>query len=226
MSMLDKIIIMLTHNDKTVPDAIECFESSKDLPVKMWGFKDVGMAPDQMKILCQKMHDAGKETFLEVVTYTEEECMRGAKLAVECGFDYLLGTIYYDSVAKYVKTTDLKYCPFAGKVSESPSILQGTVEDMLAQEASFAAKGCFGTDLLGYRYVDGDPDKLSAEYIKHAKHPVVLAGSIASEERMKRVKEMNPWAFTMGSALFNKNFVKDGSFRDNLEYVVDFLQTL
>ena len=43
---------------------------------------------------------------------------------------------------------------------------------------------------------------------------------------MKLVKEMNPWTFTMGSALFTKNFVKDGSFRDNLKYVVDFLKTL
>ena len=97
---------------------------------------------------------------------------------------------------------------------------------MLAQEAKFAENGVYGTDLLGYRYVDGDPNILAAEYIKNAKRPVCLAGSIGSEERMKLVKEMNPWTFTMGSALFTKNFVKDGSFRDNLKYVVDFLKTL
>ena len=117
------------------------------------------------------MREAGKTSFLEVVSYSEEECMRGAKLAVECGFDYLLGTLYYDSVAEYVKKQGLKYCPFAGKVSKSPSILEGTVEEMLAQEAAFAEKGVFGTDLLGYRYVDGDPTELSAEYIRKAKHP-------------------------------------------------------
>lgn len=226
MNMLDKIIIMLTHNDKTVRNAIEVFEETKDLPIRYWGFKDVGMEPKKMKILCDKMHEAGKTTFLEVVSYTEEECMRGAKLAVECGFDYLLGTLYYDSVAEYIREQGLKYCPFAGRVSESPSILEGTLEDMLDQEADFAEKGVFGTDLLGYRYVDGDPNVLSAEYIRRAKNPVVLAGSIGSEDRLKLVKEMNPWAFTMGSALFTKNFVKDGSFRENLEYVVDFLQTI
>ena len=204
--MLEKIIIMLTHNDKTVPDAIEIFDENKDLPIQYWGFKDVGMEPAKMKILCDKMHEAGKTAFLEVVSYSEEECMRGAKLAVDCGFDYLLGTLYYDSVAAYIKEHGLKYCPFAGKVSQSPSILEGTVEEMLAQEAKFAENGVYGTDLLGYRYVD--------------------AGSIGSEERMKLVKEMNPWTFTMGSALFTKNFVKDGSFRDNLKYVVDFLKTL
>ena len=204
--MLEKIIIMLTHNDKTVPDAIEIFEENKDLPIQYWGFKDVGMEPAKMKVLCDKMHEAGKTAFLEVVSYSEEECMRGAKLAVDCGFDYLLGTLYYDSVAAYIKEHGLKYCPFAGKVSQSPSV--------------------YGTDLLGYRYVDGDPNVLAAEYIKNAKRPVCLAGSIGSEERMKLVKEMNPWTFTMGSALFTKNFVKDGSFRDNLKYVVDFLKTL
>lgn len=224
--MLEKIIIMLTHNDKTVPDAIEIFEENKDLPIQYWGFKDVGMEPERMKVLCQKMREAGKTSFLEVVSYTEEECMRGAELAVECGFDYLLGTLYYDSVAEYIKKQDLKYCPFAGKVSQSPSILEGTLEEMLVQEAEFAVKGVYGTDLLGYRYVDGDPNELAAEYIAKAKTPVCLAGSIGTEERMKLVKKMNPWTFTMGSALFTKNFVKDGSFRENLEYVVNFLKSL
>ena len=173
------------------------------------------------------MHEAGKTAFLEVVSYSEEECMRGAKTCSRLWIlTIFLELIYYDSVAAYIKEHGLKYCPFAGKVSQSPSILEGTVEEMLAQEAKFAENGVYGTDLLGYRYVDGDPNVLAAEYIKNAKRPVCLAGSIGSEERMKLVKEMNPWTFTMGSALFTKNFVKDGSFRDNLKYVVDFLKTL
>lgn len=218
---MSELIVMLTNNDVTVPDAMETFESVKDLPVKYWGFKDHGMVPEKMKELAQYMKKCGKTTFLEVVSYTEEECMRGAKLAVECGFDYLIGTIFYDSVYEYIKTTNLKYCPFAGKVTQNPSILQGTAQEMLAQEASFAEKGCDGTDLLGYRYVDGDPTALSAEYIANAKKPVILAGSVGSDERVAEVLKMNPWTFTMGSALFNKNFVKDGSFRENLEYVIN-----
>lgn len=84
--MLEKLIVMLTHNDVTVPDAKEVFLANQDLPVTNWGFKDVGLEPAAMKELCSLMKQAGKTTFLEVVTYTEEECMRGAKLAVECGF--------------------------------------------------------------------------------------------------------------------------------------------
>lgn len=219
--MLNKLIVMLTHNDQTVENAQEVFDSCKDLPVKKWGFKDVGMAPEKMTVLCKSMNAAGKETFLEVVTYTEEECLRGAKLAVECGFEYLVGTIYFDSVMEYCKENKLKYCPFVGKVSQSPSILEGSLDFMIEQEARFAEKGIYGTDLLGYRYKEGDPEKLSADYIKNAKLPVILAGSIASVERMEIVRKMNPWCFTMGGALFTEAFTK-GGFRANLEYVVDY----
>ncbi len=221
---MSELIVMLTNNDVTVKDAMDVFKSCEDLPVEFWGFKDHGLEPAKMKELCQYMKSQGKTTFLEIVSYTEEECMSGAKLAVECGFDYLIGSIFYDNVYEYIKTTSMKYCPFAGKVSKSPSILQGTVEEMLAQEAEFASKGVYGTDLLGYRYVDGDPTKLSAEYIAKTVKPVILAGSIASDERVKVVLEMNPWTFTMGSALFEKKFVKDGTFRENLEYVIGLLK--
>lgn len=220
---MSELIVMLTHNDVTVPNALEVFESCKDLPVKYWGFKDHGLEPAAMKQLVDVMKANGKTTFLEVVSYSEEECMRGAKLGVECGFDFLLGTLYFESVCEYVKTTNLKYCPFVGKVSQTPSILEGTVEEMLEEEAKFAEKGIYGSDLLGYRYTGEDVDGFCKKFIQNAKNPVCLAGSIGSDERVAYVKEMNPWTFTMGSALFAKKFVKDGTFRENLQYVINLL---
>jgi hypothetical protein len=220
---VDKIIIMLTYNDVTVKNAKEVFESCKDLPVKKWGFKDVGLPPEEMKELCGLMKQNGKSTFLEVVTYSEEECMRGAKIAVDCGFEHLMGTIFYQKVNDFIKTSDLKYMPFVGEVSQSPSILKGSAASMLAQEARYREAGVYGTDLLGYRYVDGDPEALSAEFLAQCKLPCVLAGSIDSEQRIDKALGMNAWAFTMGSALFNKKFVKDGGFRENLEHVVAYL---
>lgn len=71
--MKPEIVIMLTHNDLTVKNAMEVFESCKDLPVKNWGFKDVGIPVEEMVELNKAMKAAGKTTFLEVVTYTEEE---------------------------------------------------------------------------------------------------------------------------------------------------------
>ena len=49
--MKPELIVMLTHHDETVKNALELFEECKDLPVKHWGFKDVGLPPDQMKQL-------------------------------------------------------------------------------------------------------------------------------------------------------------------------------
>lgn len=118
--MKPEMIIMLTNNDITVPDAEEIFEECKDLPAKKWGFKDVGLEKDRMIELAKKMKDAGKETYIEVVTYTEEGCLEGAKLAYECGFDYLTGTLPFDSVLEYAKAHNLKYYPFAGDVGGQP----------------------------------------------------------------------------------------------------------
>ena len=101
--MNPEIIIMLTNNDITVTNAEEVFESCKDLPAKKWGFKDVGLPKEEMIQLAKKMKDAGKETYIEVVTYTEEGCPEGAKLAYECGFDYLTGALPFDSVFEYAK---------------------------------------------------------------------------------------------------------------------------
>ena len=41
INMNAQIIVMLTHNDRTVKNALEIFEESKSLPVQLWGFKDV-----------------------------------------------------------------------------------------------------------------------------------------------------------------------------------------
>ena len=101
--MKPEIIIMLTHHDVTVKDAGEIFEQCKDLPVKFWGFKNVGLPKDEMKKVAGAMKAAGKTTFLEVVTYDEASCLDGAQTAIDCGFDYLMGTVYYDSVAKLLK---------------------------------------------------------------------------------------------------------------------------
>ena len=99
--MRPEIIIMLTHHDVTVKNAHEVFEQCKDIEeVKYWGFKNVGLPKDEMKALTAAMKAAGKTTFLEVVTYDEASCLDGAQTAIDCGFDYLMGTIYYDSVAK------------------------------------------------------------------------------------------------------------------------------
>ena len=61
--MESKIIVMLTHNDQTVKDALEIFEQCKDLPVDFWGFKDMGLPIPKMRELHLAMKNAEKNIF-------------------------------------------------------------------------------------------------------------------------------------------------------------------
>ena len=221
--MRPDIIITLTHHDVTVPDAAEVFEQCKDLDqVKLWGFKNVGLPKDQMKALVQAMKAAGKTTFLEVVTYDEASCLDGAQTAIDCGFDYLMGTIYYDSVAKLLAANGMDYLPFVGKVSGSPSILEGTNEEIIQNAKDLMAKGIKGFDILAYRHVV-DGEKLAYEFCEAVDAQICIAGSINSFKRIDTMFDIGPWTFTMGSALFEKKFVPSGSFRDNLIAVAYYM---
>lgn len=218
------IIIMLTCNDVTVPNAAEIFEECKDLPAQKWGFKDVGLDTDAMKALAAEMKEAGKTTFLEVVTYTEEGCLEGAKLAKECGFDYLTGTIPFPSVLTYIKENGLKYSPFAGHVGGSPVELTGTIEDVTESAKNALSGGATGIDLVSYRYTDGDPVELARQVIAEVGgDKICIAGSIDSTERMDLMQELGVAEYTMGSALFKSKFIKGGTFKENLAYVLGYL---
>ena len=130
------LVVMLTHNDKTVNNAYEIFEQCKDSKAKFWGFKEEPLDIEEMKKLYSSMKKAGKTTVLEVVAYTEDEGLKGAKMAVECGCDILMGTMYYDSINEYCKENNLKYMPFIGKVKERPSILEGEIDEMVNEANS------------------------------------------------------------------------------------------
>ena len=108
MKNIPELIVMLTHHDRTVTNAIEVFEGAKNSKAKYWGFKEVGIPEDQMIDLVKRMKAAGKTTFLEVVDYTEEGCIEGAKIAARCGFDVLMGTLYFDSVKKVTDEAGIK----------------------------------------------------------------------------------------------------------------------
>lgn len=220
--MKTQLITMLTHNDQTVKNALEVFNECKDIENAFWGFKDVGLPKARMKELINAMKAAGKTTFLEVVSYSEEECMAGAQLALEVGFDYLMGTIFYESVWGMIKKHGLKYLPFVGKVHSSPSILEGSIDEIITQGKAIAAKGVAGFDLLAYRHV-AEPEKLAKEFTAAMDIPVVIAGSIDSPARIDFVEAIGAWAYTIGGAFFEEKFVNAEGFRGNLEYVVKYM---
>ena len=220
--MKPEFILMLTYNDSTVKDALQIFRECKDAPVGHWGFKDVGLPPDEMKVLIQEMKAVGKTTYLEVVSLSEEEGLRGAKIAVEAGFDILMGTVFFDSILDYLKDKPIKYYPFPGHIFSHPSIMDGTIDEIVAHARFLESKGVPGMDLLSYRYI-GDAPLLLREVVKATMVPIVSAGSIDSYKRLAEVWQSGAWGFTIGSALFDKKFIPDGTFLDNTIAVCDWL---
>jgi hypothetical protein len=218
-----ELIVMLTHHDQTVHNALKLFEGLKDCPITHWGFKDVGLAPDEMQPVVKAMKTTGKITFLEVVSLSEEEGLRGARLAVDLGFDVLMGTVYFPSISEYLKDKPVLYYPFPGHVHSHPSILDGTIDEIVAHATELAKNGAHGLDLLTYRF-DGDAAQLLKRVVEETNIPIVSAGSIASFERINEVWNAGAWGFTIGSAFFEKKFVPDGSFEENVWAVCNWLE--
>jgi hypothetical protein len=221
--MKPEFILMLTYNDQTVAKAIELFEECKDTPVTHWGFKDVGLPAPKMKQLVKAMKQAGKITYLEVVSLSEEEGLAGAKLAVEAGFDILMGTVFFDSIQAFLKDKPIKYYPFPGHVYNHPSILDGGIDQIVEHARFLESRGVQGMDLLSYRYV-GDAPALLRAVVAATSVPIVSAGSIESYKRLEEVRDAGAWGFTIGSALFDKKFVPDGSFKENILAVCNWLE--
>jgi hypothetical protein len=221
--MKPEFILMLTYNDQTVENAQELFEECKNTPVTHWGFKDVGLPAPKMKELVKAMKQAGKTTFLEVVSLSEQEGLAGAKLAVEAGFDILMGTVFFDSILDYLKNKPIKYYPFPGHVYSHPSILDGEIDQIVKHARFLEGKGVPGMDLLSYRFV-GDAAALLRAVVAATNVPIVSAGSIESYKRLAEVRDSGAWGFTIGSALFDKKFVPNGTFKENIIAVCEWLE--
>lgn len=218
--MKPELIVMLTHNDLTVENAFEIFEQCRDTKALYWGFKEQPLPIEEMQRLYAKMKSCGKRTVLEVVAYTEEEGLEGAEMAVKCGCDVLMGTCFHESILKYCQEHKLAYMPFVGEIVDRPSILKGSIKSMVDESEKLKNKGVSGIDLLGYRYID-DAEKLISDLVSKAGIPVCVAGSVDSYDRLRFIKKVQPWAFTIGSAFFENKF--GSTIAEQINNVYDFI---
>lgn len=223
-AILPELIVMLTHRDRTVPNAVDAFRSAEEL-AQNWGFKDVGLDASDMRRLATELKLRGKTTYLEVVSLTEEDGLRGAQLAADCGIDVLMGTVYGKRVMQSVARERMRYFPFVGKVHGHPSVLEGEVGEIIEHAKTLEGEGVDGLDLLTYRFA-GDAPGLLRGVTGAVEVPVVSAGSIDSFARMAEVLDAGAWGFTIGSALFEGTFVAGGSFEDNLRAVAGWLRSM
>ena len=102
--------------------------------------------------------------------------------------------------------------------------LTGSIDEIVSSAKECIEKGADGVDLTAYRYADGNPIELTKAIVDAiGADKVCIAGSVGNEERMNQMKDAGVAEYTMGSALFNANFVEGGTFRENLEYVLNYL---
>lgn len=114
----------------------------------------------------------------------------------------------------------MKYMPFLGNITGRPSVLEGSIDSFIDEANQYLAKGVFGFDLLGYRYT-GDAELLNKTVVESVDAPVCLAGSVDSFEKLDHIKEIKPWAFTIGSAFSEKKFGDD--FAEQIDIVCDYM---
>jgi hypothetical protein len=201
-----QFIFMLTKNDETVPDALAVFEAVRDTRVRYVGFKDIGLPLPELCRLSEAIRASGREVFLEVVSLDREAELRSARTALEIGVDWLLGGTRPADVLPIIAGTDIRYCPFPGRIVGHPSLLRGTVEEIVVSAGGLSTlDGVAGLDLLAYRF-DGDVSHLVRRVLDVARVPVIAAGSVDSLERIRTLARLGIWGFTIGSAIFDQRF--------------------
>ena len=215
---MTEFIFMETYNDMTRSDAIKVYKEIRDTKLKFIGFKDIGLPIGQLKELHSMMKKDGRTTFLEVVSASEKDTLQSTKVALELGVDYLIGGTYIDSTLPLIKNTKIKYFPYVGKIVDHPCKLRGSIEEIVNDTKKVKKKGISGINLLAYRY-NGDVEQL-IEKVSAVGLPMIVAGSVDGYERVRKMKDMNIWAFTIGGAIFDKKFVAQGSLTDNIDAVL------
>jgi hypothetical protein len=216
---------MLTHHDVTIPNALEVFDEVKDTGLKCIGCKDIGLTLDQYKELFAGFRKYGIQSFLEVVTYSEQEHFRGIELATKIGADNLIGGMpqYTKKTMDHLKKskTRLGFYPYIGKISGHPCILGGSVDEIIKDGKEAEKHGINGINLLLYRYTDDQKKLLAAT--KKLKVPLIVAGNVANFSQIEELKKNNIWAFTIGGAILEKKFVENGSTQEQIRAVLKSL---
>ncbi len=205
---MSHFILMLTNNDVTVGNAMAAYESMRDCPLRYVGFKDVGLPVPELKRLAERIRADGREVMLEVVATSEAGELESVQAALEIGVDYLLGGRHVGEALKLLRGAPVRYFPFAGRTAGHPTILEGTMDEIVEDARRLAAlPGVHGLDLLAYRFAGkGDPALLTRRVVEAVDVPVIAAGGIGSAARIDAMIATGAWGFTVGSALFQGAF--------------------
>lgn len=204
--MVAQPILMLTRDDRTVPDALAIWREVESTGLNYVGVKDVGITPTGLTEFVGAVHAGGRQVMLELVSDDVEAELASAHAGLQAGVDYLLGGTQVEQVAEMVRGQPLRYMPFAGKVGGHPLTLMGDADE-IAAHARFLVQldGVYGVDLLAFRH-ERDPEQVIEATVAASAAPVVVAGSVDSAERARRISELGAWGFTVGTAILAGTF--------------------
>ncbi|MGA7273090.1 MAG: 1-(5-phosphoribosyl)-5-((5-phosphoribosylamino)methylideneamino)imidazole-4-carboxamide isomerase [Acidimicrobiia bacterium] len=217
-----EFIFMLTHDDRTVGNAMAVYRTLAGSDLRLIGFKDVGVDGTALSELTKAMHDDGRTVFLEVVSTSRDAELHSIEAALEVGVDYIMGGTHVDDALALIVEAEVSYLPFPGTVIGHPSILEGSLDEIADHAARLTARpGVTGLDLLAYRHRTVDPIALTEAVVAAASGPVVAAGSVDSAERIRALAGAGVWAFTIGGAIFEHRLPGAPSIPDQVNWVLE-----
>jgi 4-hydroxythreonine-4-phosphate dehydrogenase len=221
-----EFIFMLTRADRTVANARELLPEVIAAGVRRVGFKDVGLPFRDLRDLALDVRDFGAELYIEVVSLDLDSEVESARVAVELGVDWLLGGTRPEAVLPIIAGSSIRYCPFPGRVVGHPSVLSGSMAEVIESATKMAEMdGVHGLDLLAYRFA-GDVPALIAAVCRATTKPVIVAGSIDSAERIAAVAQAGAHAFTIGTAALDGVFpAKSKNLRHQIDFIMETLES-
>jgi hypothetical protein len=160
------------------------------------------------------MHADGRSVVLEVVSVDEDSELSSVRIGLDIGVDMIMGGTRPDGVLPLLAGRPVRYFPFPGRVVGHPSVLTGSIDEIVTSAVELTARpGIHGLDLLAYRH-SGDIPTLMRRVVDASRGPVVVAGSIDSPERLRAACDAGAWAFTIGSSIFDGSFAPGASIPD------------
>ncbi|MEX5730005.1 methylglyoxal synthase [Rhodovulum iodosum] len=215
-------ILMLTANDRTIPDARARLDEALEGGVRHIGFKDVGLPLPELKALAAAIRSAGGRSYLEVVSLDAESELASARAAVEIDVDCMLGGTRAREVTEVIRHHPIRYYPFPGRITGHPSVLEGPAGAIVDSARALAdLEHVHGLDLLAYRYA-GDVAGLMRDVCGAVGKPVIMAGSIDSEARVIAAAEAGAAGFTVGTAALSGAFpAESAGFAGQVRAILD-----
>jgi hypothetical protein len=215
-----EFIFMLTRDDVTIPDAREVYASIAGTGVRHVGCKDVGLPTEELAALMEDIRANGHESWIEVVSETEEATLASARAAAEIRPDHLIGGTLIEPVQEILAGTGVRFWPYVGQIVGHPCLLRGSIEEIVADAERAAALGVDGINLLAYRY-DGDVEALVRAVVGATGLRVICAGSVDAPERIRALEACGAWAFTIGTAALDGALVPGAPLSGQLEAALE-----